>query len=108
MSYITLKTIRVKELCEKYIEKRTKQFLESQEPLIQKTMKGGFFKKAKTREEAIEYLNLNASIWSDWYLVRLAGIGDDTRVHEILKACELNPTEINLDIKDAAILSKVK
>ena len=109
MSYITLKTIRVKELCEKYIEKRVKQLIESQEPLIQKTMKGGLFKKAKTREEAIEYLNLNASIWSQWHLIRLAGIGDDTRAHELLKACSLNPYgEINLDIRDAAILSSVR
>ncbi len=109
MSYITLNTVYVRELCEKYIEKRSKQFLDAQEPLIKKTMRGGWFKKPKTREEAIKYLNLNASLYSNWNLVKLSMIGDDLRVEDILLACALEPNDvIHLNVKDAAILSVVK
>lgn len=85
MSYIALNVVYVMELCERYIEKRAKQFLDSQESLIQKTMKGGWFKKPKTREEAIKYLNINESLWSNWNLVKLSMIGDDLRVEDVLK-----------------------
>lgn len=108
MSYIALNAVYVMELCERYIEKRTKQFLDSQESSIQKTMKGGWFSKPKTREEAIKYLQLNASLYSNWHLVKLSMIGDDLRVEDVLKACTLNPNGvIHLDVRDAAILSVV-
>lgn len=109
MSYIILDAVYVKELCEKYIEKRSKQFLDSQEPLIQKTMKGGWFKKPMTREEAIEHLNTSESLYSAWNLTKLSGIYDDTRVEDIFKACILKQYgEIHLDVSDAAILSVVR
>jgi len=109
MSHIILDAVYVKELCEKYIEKRSKQFLDSQEPLIQKTMKGGWFRKPMTREEAIEHLNLNASLYSNWHLVKLSMIGNDLRVEDVLKACMLDPNGvIHLNVRDAAILSVVR
>ena len=57
----------VKSACIRFLDDKLKRLQELQEPSIQKEMKGNWFKKPKTRDQAIKHLY--GDIWNDYSMV---------------------------------------
>lgn len=113
MSHITLPAWKVIELATEYMERKKARIREIQEETIQKEMQPKCFGlvKAKTREQAIAHLNLNASEFSDYKLALLSGEYYTRQINDLRKAALLtarsaldNPVVVDSDI--AAMLYK--
>jgi hypothetical protein len=74
------------------------------EPLIEKEMKGGWFKRPKTREQAINHLG--ADRFGDyWRIVNFRGTRSKRKVEKLLALCNTpSSSVIHLDEEAANIL----
>lgn len=106
MSYREVNAQVVKAACLAYIKEFEKTIDELSEPLIQQEMKGGWFKKEKTREEAINALTSDP--FSDYYsIVKFHGNRNTRKIEQLLALCNVSSTydsTIYLDGESAEIL----
>lgn len=107
MSYKQISTVKVTEACKKFLDERQAKIFRLQEPTIQKTMKGGWFRKPMSREEAIKHLELDSDLWSDYEMVKYTNFFDSDRVLNLLSLCQIPGEDIiNVEARDASILEK--
>ena len=94
---------KVIELCENYLRKQHEGVLRLQEPSIQKAMKGGWFRKPKTREEATKHLYDHSSLWGEYHLARLTGLWGVSEAKALLTLAKLKgegEVAVSADIAD--------
>jgi hypothetical protein len=77
---------KVRNACNSYLQKRTESMKQLQEPYIQKEMKGGWFRKPKTRSEAIE--SLYGDLWSKYNMLQLNHDWHTQKVNELVALCQ--------------------
>lgn len=99
-----MKCHEVQVACEEFIRSRGEYIRAIQEPLIEKTMKGGWFSKPKSREEALKILKFE--LWSDFNLCKLQGGYDFETVKDLLNLTQLPgaPKMIKVSSASATIL----
>ena len=99
---------RVGKACDIYLRERTQVMKRLQEPHIQKEMAGGWFRKPKTREQAIE--GLYGDLWSDYNMLELNYDFHTNAITKLKALCkasyQLEDEYILLDSETAYILRK--
>jgi hypothetical protein len=90
--------------CEQFIKSRGEYIRSLQEPLIEKTMKGGWFSKPKSREQALKILKYE--LWSDFNLCEIQGGYEFETVQDLLNLVQLPgaPKMIKVSSASATIL----
>lgn len=98
----------IKSACRGYIQERIDLLKAAQEPLIQKEMKGSWFKKPCTREKAIEVLF--GDLWSDYNMAKFNYDYHTRAINELFSLCkEVGGSSSNtvfIDSETAYILRK--
>ena len=103
MSYAEIDAYDVKEACERYLARRENRIKEERELLIQEEMKGCWFSRKKTREQAINALRREP--FGEWVMVEITGSNCASRVQQLLalsKARRVN--KIMVTAEDAYLL----
>lgn len=97
----------VRKACNSFLREQTDRMKELQEPHIQKEMKGGWFQKPKTREQAIE--SLYSDLWSDYNMLKFNYNWHTQKINELKALCKpvISPTDVVLlDSETGYILKK--
>ena len=99
---------RVAKACDNYLQEQTENMKRLQEPDIQKEMKGGWFSKPKTREQAIE--SLYGDLWSNYNMLQLNWDFHTSAITKLRALCQatfyMSDEYILLDSDTAYILRK--
>lgn len=104
MSYAKLDAKLILEKCNSWIHSRENRIKDLQEPHVQKLMKGSWFRKPMSREDAIKELGHN--LWSDYVVLKIAYGYDAERIIRLKDLCLLaGNSDVNVSADDASILS---
>ena len=104
MSYAEIDAERVKVACQEYIVRHNNRINAEKEALIQNEMKCGWFRKAKTREQAINSLR-NEGWTGEWFAIELTGSIPFSRVESLFALANAKGVDkIMIKAEDARLL----
>lgn len=108
MSYAEIRSFLVQQACEKYLSRRKLRIELEREFLIQEEMKGGWFSRKKTREQAIRELRREPfGEWAigKWAMVEITGSSCAYRVEQLLALSNAKGVDkIMVNAEDAYLL----
>lgn len=103
MSYAEIKSFLVQQACEKYLSRRKLRIELEREFLIQEEMKGGWFSRKKTREQAIR--ELQREPFGEWVMTEITGSSCAYRVEQLLALSNAEGVDkIMVNAEDAYLL----
>lgn len=94
------------EACQAFLNDYDRRVSEKREPLIQKEMKGNWFFKPMTREEAIKSLK-NGDNFSEYYMIRFHESDGVWEIENLMSLAQISgKSEITVDSQTASYLVK--